>query len=369
MKKFLYITDQEEYTDHNFIGPLFEKYLKEFFEVNIVYFSEFKTDIEKQGNRFILPATFKENILEKLIQHDINLEEYSYVVVRNSGKILKSVLKTAQRFEFKVGYRLSFPKRRAQMQVDKANNNASFLNILNNKIKTYSETNMINECDLFLPTSEQMHEEFFKNVTTKTFICPPAIDPEILQENIQHLNSEKRFFYAGTLDKLREFNTVLNAFNNIKNSDWKLIISTKDPEYAKELISSYSNLEENVEIRNAKTKQELLDLIAQSDVGVSILPDIPLFNTSTPVKILDYYSSAVPCIMTDTANNTSIFENNSEAWFCDFTPQSIQEKIEYIINLSKQDVAQVGVKGQEKLLNVRNYKKIASSLALTLDLL
>jgi len=29
MKKFLYITDREEYSEHNFIGPLFEKYLPE----------------------------------------------------------------------------------------------------------------------------------------------------------------------------------------------------------------------------------------------------------------------------------------------------------------------------------------------------
>lgn len=369
MKKFLYITDQEEYSDHSFIGPLFEKYLKEHYEINIVYFSEFKTDIEIQDHRFILPSTFKNNILEELIAYGMDLNEYACVVVRNTGSVLKSVLKTAQRFDFKVGYRLSFPKRRAQMQVDQANNKASFLNVLNNKIKNYSETNMINECDLFLPTSEEMHKEFFKDVTTKTFICPPAIDPEILHENIQHLDNETRFFYAGTLDKLREFNVVLNAFNNIKNSDWKLIISTKDPEYTQELIASYDNLQENVIIKNATTKQELLELIALADVGVSILPDIPLFNTSTPVKIMDYYSSAVPCIMTDTANTSSIFENNKEAWFCDFTPQSIQERIEYIINLSKQEVALVGEKGQEKLLNVRNYKKIATNLALTLDLL
>ena len=34
MEKFLYITDQDEYTDHSFIGPLFEKYLKEYFDID-----------------------------------------------------------------------------------------------------------------------------------------------------------------------------------------------------------------------------------------------------------------------------------------------------------------------------------------------
>ena len=86
---------------------------------------------------------------------------------------------------------------------------------------------MINECDIFLPTSQRMQEEFFEGVTAKTFISPPALDPDILHENIQHEGVEKRFFYAGTLDKLREFELVLEAFNNVRSEKWKLTISTK----------------------------------------------------------------------------------------------------------------------------------------------
>lgn len=369
MQKFLYITDQAEYSDHSFIGPLFEKYLKEYYDITIVYFSEFKSDIEIKGDNIIVPDRYKKNILEELIKNDIDVGAYACVVVRNTGSVLKSVLKTQERFNFKVGYRLSFPKRRAQMQMDQANNKAGFLDILNNKIKTYSETNLINECDLFLPTSQQMAEEYFEGVTTKTFICPPAIDPEILTDNVQHKGEEKRFFYAGTLDKLREFEKVLDAFNSLQSDKWKLTISTKDPEYAKKIINGYDSLKSKVTINNATTRQELLNLIAAADVSVSILPDIPLFNTSTPVKILDYYSSAVPCIMTNNANNNTLFTDNENAWFCEFSKESIQGKLEQIISLSKEEIAEVGIKGQERLLDVRNYKKIASSLAETLDLL
>ncbi|PLY08054.1 MAG: glycosyl transferase family 1 [Arcobacter sp.] len=370
MKKFLYITDQDEYTDHSFIGPLFEKYLKEYFQVDIVYFSEFKAEFEKKDeHRFILPAADKEKTIKELNNNGIDISSYSYVFVRNSGEILKHVLSMSGTYKYKVGYRLSFPKRRAQMQVDKANNKASFLKHLNNTLTTYSETKMINQCDIFMPTSQQMHEEYFEGVSTKTFICPPAIDPETLHDNIQHEGDEKRFFYAGTLDKLREFETVLEAFNDVKNKDWKLTISTKDPEYAQDVVNSFTSLGNNVEIHNAKNKEELLDLISKSDIGVSILPEIPLFNTSTPVKIMDYYSSAVPCIMTNNANNNTIFTDDHDAWFCKFDKNSIKDKIEYITSLSKEDIAQVGLKGQERLLAVRNYKRIASELAETLNLL
>ncbi len=370
MKRFLYITDQDEYTDHSFIGPLFEKYLKEYFVVDIVYFSEFKAEFEKKDeHRFILPIADKGKVIQELSNAGINISSYSYIVVRNSAEILKHVLSQSGNYNYKVGYRLSFPKRRAKMQVDKANNKASFLKYVNNTLTTYSETKIINQCDIFIPTSNQMHDEYFEGVTIKTFICPPAIDPDELHNNIQHEGTEKRFFYAGTLDKLREFETVLEAFNEVKSKDWKLTISTKDPEYANDVVSFYSNLSQNVEIKNANTKQELLDLIAKSDIGVSILPEIPLFNTSTPVKIMDYYSSGIPCIMTNNANNNTLFTDDFDAWFCKFDKELIKKKIEYIVGLSKEDVTQVGIRGQQRLLEIRNYKKIATNLAETLELL
>ena len=33
-----------------------------------------------------------------------------------------------------------------------------------NKIQTYSEINLINECDIFLPTSFKMKNDYFKDV-------------------------------------------------------------------------------------------------------------------------------------------------------------------------------------------------------------
>ena len=228
---------------------------------------------------------------------------------------------------------------------------------------------MINECDIFLPTSFQMKNDYFKDVKTRTFVIPSAIDPDVLHDNIQHDGAEKRFFYAGTLDKLREFETVLEAFSNIAVNKYKLLISTKDPEYLDDILSKFPNLKNNIEICEAKKREDLLNLIALADVGLSVLPDIALFNSSTPIKILDYYSSAVPCIMSNNENNSSIFEDNESAWFCDFTEDSIKEKLEYIINLSKDEVANVGVNGQKRLLSVRNYERIAADLAHQLNIL
>lgn len=370
MSKFLYITDQDEYTDHSFIGPLFQKYLNRHFEINTIFFSKFKTDIElKDDGRIIIPENLSSNLLEELDRKGIAIKDFAFVVVRNNTTLLKDVLKKRIKYNYKVGFRLSFPKRIAKLQTDEANNKKNFFDIINNKIQTFSEISLINECDIFLPTSFQMKNDYFKDVKTRTFVIPSAIDPDVLHDNIQHDGAEKRFFYAGTLDKLREFETVLEAFSNIAVNKYKLLISTKDPEYLDDILSKFPNLKNNIEICEAKTREDLLNLIALADVGLSVLPDIALFNSSTPIKILDYYSSAVPCIMSNNENNSSIFEDNESAWFCDFTEDSIKEKLEYIINLSKEEVATVGVNGQKRLLSVRNYERIAADLAHQLNIL
>jgi glycosyltransferase involved in cell wall biosynthesis len=370
MSKFLYVTDQDEYTDHSFIGPLFQKYLNRHFDINTIFFSKFKNDIEiKEDGRIILPEKLSTNLLEELEKKGINIKDYAFIVVRNNTTLLKEILKKKIKYNYKVGFRLSFPKRIAKLQTDEANNKKSFFDIINNKIQTFSEISLINECDIFLPTSFQMKNDYFKDVKTRTFVIPSAIDPDVLHDNIQHEGSEKRFFYAGTLDKLREFETVLEAFSNIPSDNYKLMISTKDPEYLDDMLSSFPNLRNNIEICDARKKEDLLSLIAKADVGLSMLPDIALFNSSTPVKILDYYSSAVPCIMSNNENNASIFEDNVSAWFSNFTEESIREKIEQIIRLPKQEVALIGVNGQNRLLAVRNYERIAADLAHQLNIL
>jgi glycosyltransferase involved in cell wall biosynthesis len=370
MSKFLYITDQDEYTDHSFIGPLFQKYLNRHFEINTIFFSKTKYEIEiKEDGRIIIPEKFSSNLLEELGNKGININDYAFVVVRNNTSLLKDVLKKKIKHNYKVGFRLSFPKRIAKLQTDEANNKKSFFDIINNKIQTFSEISLINECDIFLPTSFQMKNDYFKDVKTRTFVIPSAIDPDLLHDNIQHVGEEKKFFYAGTLDKLREFETVLEAFSLIKDHKYKIMISTKDPEYLDNMLLAFPNLKNNIEICDAKNREDLLKLIALCDVGLSVLPDIALFNSSTPIKVLDYYSSAVPCIMSSNENNTSIFEDNNSAWFSKFNKESIKEKLEYIISLSKDEVTQVGINGQKRLLAVRNYERIAADLAHQLNIL
>lgn len=370
MQKLLYITDQDEYVDHSFITPLFEVYLKKYMMIDIVYFTEFKSDFEcKDSHRFTVPARYKNILLDELERNDIDIGNYDFVMVRNNIDLIQLVLKYREKYNYKALYRFSFPKRRIKMYCDKAEHKNTLLYAMTHGFKTKKETKIINRCDAFLPTSKSMHKAFFPKVNIPTILCSPAIDPAVLHDNLQHTGEEKRFFYAGTLDKVREFETVLDAFSKVKSDKWKLLISTRDTPYAQEMLGNYPSIKDHIEVYNAKTKDDLLDLIAKADIGVALLPDIPIYNSSTPVKIFNYYSSAVPCLMTNSGHTSTIFTDCSDAWFSDFTQSDITKKIEYLLTLSKEEVAQVGVKGQKRLLDIRNYETIAKNIADQLEVL
>ena len=364
MQKLLYITDQDEYVDHSFIAPLFEIYLKKYMLVDILYFTDFKSDFSRKDTHyFVVPTRYKYQLIKELRHNNIDLHSYDFVMVRNNIKLLKHILKYRDKYRYKALYRFSFPKRKVQIKCNEAEGKNQFIERFIHAIQTKKETKIINNCDAFLPTSKEMHQNYLPKVTIPTIICSPAINPKALHKHQQHKGDELRFVYVGTLDKLREFGTILDAFSNLESHAWKLYISTRDVEFVNMLLRDYPNLQNHIKVYNGKTKNALLKIIAKTDIGISLLPDLPVYNTSTPVKTFDYYSSGVPCLMTHSAHASTVFTDGLDAWFSDFTQKQIKEKLTYLLTLSKEDISAIGHKGQNRLLEVKNYESIAKTIA------
>ena len=87
MSKFLYITDQDEYADHSFIGPLFQKYLTKHFDINTTFFSKEKSEIEiKEDGRSIIPEKSKSHILQELEKNnkERKIKKESQIIVHET---------------------------------------------------------------------------------------------------------------------------------------------------------------------------------------------------------------------------------------------------------------------------------------------
>lgn len=364
MEKLLYITDQIEYAENNLIRSLFRVHLNKYFQVNTIFFSKFKNGIEiKDDGQILVYKGLKPTLFEKLIKKGVDLNSYDYLIVRNDVDILKQAIKFKDKYNFKVGFRLSFPKRIATFETNEANNKSSFLSLINHKISSFNETGLINKCDIFLPTSMQMKNDYFQDAKTDIFELPSAIDPGNLQQKTLNPDDKIRFFYIGTFDKLREFSTVLKAFEALKYENYILMLATKERSYLEKLLEKFPSLKDKIEIDTVKSNKDYQELVMRSDVGISLLPDIKLFNSSTPIKIFEFYSWETPCLISNNNINSAIFDDNVNGWLSKFDEESIAKKLNYIVTLSKEEIHQVAKKGQDKLLKTRNYETIAEELA------
>jgi hypothetical protein len=65
MKKLLYITDQFKNSNHSSIEAIFDGYLKEYFDITLLYFDK-TTDTQKQTeNRIYFPYKKRKEIPKK----------------------------------------------------------------------------------------------------------------------------------------------------------------------------------------------------------------------------------------------------------------------------------------------------------------
>jgi glycosyltransferase involved in cell wall biosynthesis len=310
-----------------------------------------------------MPSCDKNILIHTLESHDISIYDYDFVMVRNDIIMMQEILKHREKYGYKALYRFSYPKASFQLYADHVKKANTFFAPFRHHFKMQNKTAIINECDGFLPTSQRMHDTFLPDVSIPSIICPPTINPRMIQENKAHNKDEKHFFYTGTIDKTRQFEIILDAFEEVTDTRWKLFIATKDIPYVTKMLSHYPSLKSHISIYKATTKEEVLKGIAKADIGIALLPNISVFNSSLPVKIFDYYASGLPCLMTHSSHTDSIFSDGETAWFCDFLVDEIAKKIESLIKESKEKVTEVGKQGQAYLLESRDYEKIAQNIA------
>jgi len=213
-----------------------------------------------------------------------------------------------------------------------------------------------------MPTSKDMEDTFYADTGVRSFPLPAGLDPARITPHRQSDGDERHFIYVGTLDALREFEEVLLAFTKLKSSNWHLNISTLDSEFARNVMQKYPTIKDKVSIVKADSLNELMIQIDACDIGIAMLPDIPIYSTSIPAKTMDYYTCAIPTLLTDNAKNRTLF-SDKDALFCHFDSNDIVAKLETIIEMSQEEIAKMGHAGQEKLLaHKRNYKIMAKEL-------
>ena len=367
MNRMLLITDQEQYSSNGTITTLFDKYLREYWEIDIVYITSYKHTYQRIGNHLIVPKKFQNTIIDYLSTGN-DLRQYSFIMVRNKKEVLENVLRHKEEYNYKVGYRVSYPKQHHALELNQSFTPRGLYNWLKYTMKIKKRDTLANECDLFLPPSREAHQAFFPNIKVTSFPMFIGLDPEKLRENKLSKGDTIRFINVGTMDPLREFNIVLDAFEKIESNNWHLDIVVSHKVYIRSLLSLYPKLNDKITLHEGiDTIDELRDIVSDNDVGLSLLPSNPFHDTVIANKVIHYSTCSLPSLIINNEKNHSIF-NEKEAYFSDFDVDSITEHLSEIMSISKTELAEVGKNSQEKLLKIRrNYKVLAKDLADIMD--
>ena len=370
MKHLLYITDQQEYSEHGTIGSLFHGYLKEYLHINVVYFTKYKHSFQVKGDDFVVPSHHDKDVITYLATKGrIDIAKYDYVFVRNIQYILKTVLSYRDEYNYKVGFRTSFAKSTEAYEHAKKEKKG-MLKTFRVKVGNFTKNKLINQVDIFMPTSNQMQKVFYPNLTCKIYPLLTALDPKLISKREIRNDGVRRFIYVGSLDRLREFEVVLDAFNALNDLSWHLSISVVNSEVIYELLKVYPHIKDRVSVVSADELSGIKEQVSSCDVGLGLLPNSELYNNALSAKVVDYYSCSVPALLSNTEKNCSIFDADTEAIFSNFKSEEITENLKKIIAMSEEELIEIGQKGQQKLLDLgRNYELMAENLYKELEAL
>jgi len=363
MKKLLYITDQQEYADHGTIAPLFGHYLKKHLQVTIVYYTRYKDSFQYKGDDCIVPESELENIVGYLDKEGIDLGSFHFILVRNRFDILRTVLAHRVRYGYRVGFRLSFPKTETAYAAMMAKYKRAFFPALALKYKRSRERRLIEACDLFLPSSAMLAAGLYPGLDLPTLPLPAGIDPAHVAAPKSDFATPRRFIYVGSLDPLRRFETLLDAFAALTRLEWSLDISTFDPTYLKTILKGYPQLSGRIRVLQATNLTELGRQIRACDVGLALMPALPIFAMTLPAKVMDYYAAGVPALLTDTPKNRDRLRDGDEAFFCAFDTAAIAATLETLIRCDDAQLSKVREQGLNRLLGAgRSYDIMAEQL-------
>lgn len=140
----------------------------------------------------------------------------------------------------------------------------------------------------------------------KITLIPNGVDPSMFEpddkgEEIQRrwgLTNKFVVTYAGALGAANDIPTIINAAAQVKEQSDIQFLLVGDGMKRAELQAMVAELElDNVSFTGAVPKNEMIQVLAASDVCLATLQDIPMFQTTYPNKVFDYMAAGRPTIL------------------------------------------------------------------------
>jgi len=295
-------------------------------------------------------------------------KRFDIVQVRNSIDY-SILLMNSIRDETSFVYQYSFPKSRYRYE----ENPLRYLMGFRDSILVYP---ILEKSDFVFPISKWMKNELVQKGISKSKMMPVpmgvnpnSFSPKLTGKKIiekYSIYSKNILIYVGGMQtnyRFKPLKKLIYAFRQVlaDNPDTILLMVGSKNEKLIEL-SHKLGVDENIIFTGKVPYAKVPDYLSASDINLSIMPDIPLFETSSPTKLVEGMAAGKPVVANrEVPDHVDVINKSEGGVLVDLEPGSISEGITHLLenpNLRKE----MGKKGRKWVVENRSYGKIAKKI-------
>lgn len=230
--------------------------------------------------------------------------------------------------------------------------------VVSNIYKRY-ESFVCRKLDAVIAVCTVNNEDYFANRTKKTIFLENLPDNVFLNEINNCEKDLNSIIYVGSLNPTRGITHLVKAVGKTRA---KLILC--GPFSSLEYYQEIKNLNEysSVEYKGIVSKEEIVKLINQSNIGISTLLHVGQYSTidTLPTKVYEYMSAGLPVILSDTPYANKVNKETKFAFCINPTDiEAIAAKITYLLdnpNIAK-EMGNNGLKAVQEKFNWNTEEK------------
>lgn len=319
----------------------------------------------------ILRFIWKMYIVHKLVKD----ENFDIVQVRNGilEGIIATYLKKSYRIPFSFQY--SFPSPEGDIYASKSGMaRYPFIYHFRGKISKPVLMWIMSRADLILPISKWMMQDLVeKGIPKKKMMAfPMGVNVEYLSPKISgtyireklKLNNPSTIIYIGTMEQIRGLDFLLRALVVVKKEIpgiKLLMVGDGEDRTRLEKLAQSLGIKESIIFTGQVPRSKVPEYIAAADVGVSPIPPLPIYQVSSPTKLIEYMGMGKPVIGNDIPDQKEVINNSSGGICVRYDEEEFAEAIIELLNNPKK-AEEMGKAGREWVVRNRSYEILARNV-------
>lgn len=200
----------------------------------------------------------------------------------------------------------------------------------------------------------QLLNESYGVARDRLRIIPLGVDTAKFTPNNESFEGDTiQVVYTGSIRTIREMDTCIRAVGIAQKNGVPVrlhLVGGGDEDY----IQSLKSLAEEVGVTDAVEwhgyvdHEEIPEIMAKMDVGLSHLPDREMYRVSSPTKVFEYLATGLPVICSDIKPHRRILQSGSTGFFYKPNhPEELAEKIQQISDMSRDEIKNCSVDARE----------------------